>query len=410
MATQTADEWQTNLVRSPGQRTLLCCSRSAGKSSASAALALSEAVSSPGSLALILSPSERQSGETMLKVLSYYAAARRPVATAKETGLELRLANGSRVVALPGTERTVRTYNSVTLLIIDEAARVEDELYKAVRPMLAVRDGRLLALSTPFGRTGWFYEAWQGKDGGAWDRLKVTARDVPRISPAFLEQERKSLGELWFRQEYLCDFLALEGAEWPPEYFEDASGSPLWFDTWPGGLVSRTLALDPSKGKDSKKGDYAALVELACDRQGLLWCEADLVRGRSAEWVADWTVDRAARFRPDVAGVESNQFLQLFAVLIAQSASRRGRTLPLVEIHNHAPKLVRIRRLGPYLCQRRIRFRDTPGTRLLVEQLREFPEGEHDDAPDACEMSLRLMEGLWVGAHEDQEDETVYRA
>jgi hypothetical protein len=40
---------------------------------------------------------------------------------------------------------------------------------------------------------------------------------------------------------------------------------------------------------------------------------------------------------------------------------------------------------------RRLRFMaNSPGTRLLVEQLQEFPIGDHDDGPDALEMALRL--------------------
>jgi hypothetical protein len=95
-------------------------------------------------------------------------------------------------------------YSSVALLVIDEASRVDDALYGAMRPMLAVSRGRLLALSTPFGRRGWFYEAWQG--GGDWERVRVTAEQCPRIAADFLAGERQALGERWFRQEYLCSF------------------------------------------------------------------------------------------------------------------------------------------------------------------------------------------------------------
>src|SRR5205823_14964600 len=121
-----------------------------------------------------------------------------------ESALQLELANGSRIVALPGQEGTIRAYSSVRLLVVDEASRVPDALYYAVRPMLAVSRGRLVALSTPFGRRGWFHEAWHGAE--AWERVKVTAHECPRISPAFLAEERRVLGERWFRQEYLTGF------------------------------------------------------------------------------------------------------------------------------------------------------------------------------------------------------------
>jgi hypothetical protein len=120
--------------------------------------------------------------------------------------LQLELVNGSRIVALPGKEQTIRGYAGVDLLVIDEASRVMDELYYSVRPMLAVSGGRLLALSTPFGKRGFFYQEWT--DGGSdWHRTKITAHEVPRITPAFLEEERRAMGDWWFQQEYLCEFV-----------------------------------------------------------------------------------------------------------------------------------------------------------------------------------------------------------
>jgi hypothetical protein len=108
------------------------------------------------------------------------------------------------VVSLPGEERTIRGYSGVNLLVIDEAARVPDALYYSVRPMLAVSGGSLVALSTPFGKRGWFYEEWGGSN--AWERVKVTAAECPRIPADFLAEERLSLGDRWYRQEYECSF------------------------------------------------------------------------------------------------------------------------------------------------------------------------------------------------------------
>jgi hypothetical protein len=107
-------------------------------------------------------------------------------------------------VGLPGTEATVRGFSAVSLLLVDEAARVSDELYLAIRPMLAVSEGTLWLMSTPFGKRGFFYEAWAS--GGEWERFQVTAYECPRISYKFLEEERTAMGERWFRQEYLCEF------------------------------------------------------------------------------------------------------------------------------------------------------------------------------------------------------------
>lgn len=204
MAGMTADAWQGKLLTAPPPRTLVLCSRQAGKSTVAAALALLVALTQPAALVLLLSPSLRQSGELFRKVSDVYRSAGRPVAASQESALRLELANGSRIVSLPGTEGTIRGFSGVALLIIDEAARVPDELYLAVRPMLAVSRGVLIALSTPFGKRGWFYTEWTGP--GDWERIRIPATDCPRISREFLDDERRALGPRWFAQEYLCSF------------------------------------------------------------------------------------------------------------------------------------------------------------------------------------------------------------
>ena len=198
------DPWQRQCLTSVNTRKLLLASRQSGKSRVAAALALHTALIRPNSPILLLSPSIRQSGELFRKVVELYDALHRPMPVISRTALRLEFANGSRVLSLPGTEGTIRGFSGVSLLIIDEAARVADSLYYAVRPMLAVSRGHLVALSTPFGKRGWFHDAWHGDE--AWERVRITADQCPRITPEFLAEERKSLGERWFNQEFMCDF------------------------------------------------------------------------------------------------------------------------------------------------------------------------------------------------------------
>ena len=203
-----ADPWQQELLLSTDRQVLLNCSRQAGKSRTVSALTLHTALFTPNSLSLILSPSQRQSAEIFRKVMEGYNALRRPIKATYETQLKLELENGSRIVCLPGREETIRSFGGVALLVIDEAARVSDDLYRSVRPMLAISQGRLIALTTPFGQRGWFYREWDGD--GAWKRVKITWDKCPRITPEFIAQEMQSLGENWVRQEYRCEFTALE--------------------------------------------------------------------------------------------------------------------------------------------------------------------------------------------------------
>jgi hypothetical protein len=203
-ANLTPDDWQHQVLASTMAQILLLCSRQAGKSTVAGALAVRAALLQPNALVLVLSPSLRQSGELFRKVLAHFNALGRPVPVHGESALRIEFGNGSRVVSLPADEGTIRGFSGVTLLIIDEAARVMDDLYCAVRPMLAVSQGKLIALSTPFGQRGWFYEAWRSDE--AWERIRVTADECPRITKEFLAEEKRAIGERWYRQEYFCSF------------------------------------------------------------------------------------------------------------------------------------------------------------------------------------------------------------
>lgn len=215
------DDWQRDLLRGHDSRILLLASRQAGKSQVAAGLALKQALLYPGSLVLLLSPTLRQSGELFKdKVKRLYNALGRPVATVQESALTMELANRSRIVSLPGDEATIRGYSGAKLLILDEASRIPDELYRTVRPMLATSKGKLAALTTPWGQRGWFFEAWHSVE--PWKRVRITVDMVPRIDPAFLEEEKASLGEKFYAQEYLCSFESVVGALFTEEVIQNA--------------------------------------------------------------------------------------------------------------------------------------------------------------------------------------------
>jgi hypothetical protein len=207
------DPWQVTVLESPAPRMLLNCCRQAGKSTVVAMLALTEALWVPGTKVLLLSRSFRQSNELFGIVVSNHRRLGAPMKF-RQNNHELTLTNESRIVCLPCREDTIRGYSHVNLLIIDEAARVPDDLYRAVRPMLAVSAGRLICLSTSYGKRGFFYDCW-ARGGADWERVEIPASQVSRIRPEFLEAERRGLGEACFRQEYFCSFEALEGLVYP---------------------------------------------------------------------------------------------------------------------------------------------------------------------------------------------------
>jgi hypothetical protein len=223
------DPWQAEVLRGQSKRVLMLCARQTGKSQVAAAMALYEALYHPGALILLLSPTLRQSQELFKKVMAFYQTADLPmVAPEHESALRMELPNGARVISLPGTEETIRGYSGARLLVIDEAARVDDGLYFAVRPMLAVSRGRMVCLTTPFGKRGFFYTEWTSDR--AWSRTKIVASECPRISPEFLAEELAVMGQWWWNQEYACN---------PPQapiWMGDFSSQPIG-DVHPGDTV-----------------------------------------------------------------------------------------------------------------------------------------------------------------------------
>jgi len=223
------DPWQLEVLRTNHGRICLNCCRQSGKSTIAAAMALHTALYKEPALVLLLSPSLRQSSELFRKVLSLYSKIALEAPSEAESALRLELTNGSRIVSLPGKEATVRGYSGVDLLVVDEAARTGDDLYRSVRPMIAVSEGRLVLLSTPFGKRGFFYETWV--DGNPeWLRFRITAEECPRISKEFLEEERQTLGPWWFSQEYCCTFEEAETSPFSAEFVRAAFSEEC--ETW----------------------------------------------------------------------------------------------------------------------------------------------------------------------------------
>ncbi len=215
------DDKQTAVLRSNSRQLILNCSRQWGKSTISSILALHQAYFHPKSLVLVVSPTLRQSGELIRKVTNYLPLIGIRKKSDGVNALSLELPNGSRIVGLPGRDGTIRGFSGTSLLIIDEASQVADSLYRSVRPFLAAsKNGRLVMMSTPYGTRGFFWEEWERGDN--WERLQTPANECPRIDPDFLERERKSMGESWFRQEYLCHFLENENTYLPREWVEAA--------------------------------------------------------------------------------------------------------------------------------------------------------------------------------------------
>jgi hypothetical protein len=198
----TPSKWQEDFLRAPrGSSLLVLTARQVGKSTVAAWAMAHTAIFMPGSLSVVACPSLRQSGEALRKVRDTLLKC--AVRLTSDSGDGLELANGSRVLALPGSDDTVRGLTVNGHIIADEAARLTPELISALSPMRArCPDAKLAMLSTAWSRTDPFWAAWESSEN--WIRIKATVDDDPTLLPAdFLANERAKHGEDAYKREYL---------------------------------------------------------------------------------------------------------------------------------------------------------------------------------------------------------------
>jgi hypothetical protein len=200
------DLHQEAVLNCNARRVILNCSRQWGKSTVVAAKAVHTAYTQPGSLIVVVSPTLRQSGEFLKKAGAFlWRLGMKPKGDGSNR-VSAQLPNGSRIVGISDVHDTNRGFSAASMLIFDEAAQISDEMYRAMRPLLAASGGAVWLLSTPYGKSGFFYDEWISGDN--WTRFTVKATDCPRIPQDFLEQERRDLGPDYFEQEYMCHFFA----------------------------------------------------------------------------------------------------------------------------------------------------------------------------------------------------------
>jgi len=200
---------------------------------------------------------------------------------------------------------------------------------------------------------------------------------------------RSEVGRVGFDSEW-NGIPGVEGAnEWPAEYFDRPE---FYFEQWPDGMVASVLALDPSKGA-TDTSDYQANALVGVDRQGIIWIECWLNRHDVTAMVTH-TLDIARAYKPSEVVVETNATMGMMLPEFNRQLSDRQQMLPIVGLHNTEPKPVRIRGVTGYLSRGLIRVRNTHGGRMLVDQWRDFPNAEFDDACDAVSIALRRLEEM----------------
>ncbi len=375
------DPWQCDLLTSSHKRIILNCARQSGKSTIVAILALHHALLNPGALVAVVSPSQRQSTELLRKVSDFYRQLGQPGGSVADSATTLELRNGSRIIALPGSEPSIRGFTA-SLVLIDEAAQVSEEIYHSIRPSLAVSGGRLTLLSTPRGKRGIFWRAWDQEPN--WKKVKVTADQCPRITKEFLDDERRALGP-WFAQEYFCEFIQEEGSIFKEEWvqFYDPALLPYWdsiIQSW------------DTAGTKSASSDY--VVGQVWARIGADFYLLDQVRGR-------WDFDETVQAIEAMASKWPQSFAKIIEAqpLGAALCSHLKHKIPgMIPIHVKDSKQQRALNCLPLWQSKNVYLPRPDDGRYAwvyeyVQELTNFPSGEHDDQVDATTLALNQLQG-----------------
>lgn len=247
------DAQQERLLGEARQKVILNCARQWGKSTMAAAMAVWRALCQDGCLVLMASPSRKQSGEFVRKVEGFLRRLEIPVRRYNQMGDSVLLPNGSRIVGLPANEATSRGFSGAVLVMIDEAARMSEDMYAAVTPSMCKEWPELWYMSTPKGREGTFYKTWMDTADQEWLRLRVPATECARYPKEYLERMRKGLNERKFAQEYLCQFGDLEGALFRGEWIERAMKKDFGaMEFWRPGHLTALLPMHVDVGRGQR--------------------------------------------------------------------------------------------------------------------------------------------------------------
>lgn len=233
--------WQAAVIDSHHKRKHINGARQAGKSTIISSKPCHRARFFPGSLSIILAATEKQAVEDMERVKDFMSRDPDYPEIVRDSDSLVELANKSRILVVPATEKAARGYSSPDIIMLDEDSRIDDMVYKSgVRPMLTDNEKcEVCAISTPNGRLGHFFSASRSQ---RWERYLIRSpweidEDAVRLQPArdenvfkleqatqgvqgyysprhaIAEEQQENLeemGVLMYRQEYLCEYVEPE--------------------------------------------------------------------------------------------------------------------------------------------------------------------------------------------------------
>ncbi len=208
------DEWQLSYMKAaPRQdRIAIAASRQSGKSTATALFVGYCLIFYPGIQVLVASKSLRQASAYIDKVREAVLAVIPRKSMPQLNRLSMELPNGSTIISIPTAQPDAGRGFSPQLMVLDEAAFAPEALFTAMNPSIAATHGAMHMISSPNGRQGRFFEAFEGESVDVYWSLRVTWHDCPRMTQEQMDRERKAMGDFAFRQEFLSEFLTPLGA------------------------------------------------------------------------------------------------------------------------------------------------------------------------------------------------------
>ncbi|MDO4587371.1 MAG: phage terminase large subunit [Planctomycetia bacterium] len=204
-----------------------------------------------------------------------------------------------------------------------------------------------------------------------------------------LMRSRLESGEQTFLREKQNSPINYDLCEFSEKYFEHN----IWCNALPKEFVVSALALDPSKGKEASYCDYTAFVYVVLGNDDIFYVDSNICKQQLSEMI-EHSIQLLKKYNPDLFGIETNQFQELIKVELEKKLHENELYhIQPYPILNKTNKTFRIRRLEPYLSANKLRFlTKSKSNQLLIEQLKYFPLGDHDDGPDALEMAVRMIE------------------
>lgn len=379
-------EYQHRFIESKARNVALVGGRGVGKTRTGAHRILLHALREPGSYGVV-APTYTMLEDLDWAMVLQMADIMRIHIKPTKSAMRMQVANRS-IIRFRSADQPKRLRGlSVHGLWIDEGGEIAEEAFKVLIP--TVREGSHPWLATtlsPKGTQHWTYRRFgpeaRRKNTEVIDRIPTDSNIfLDEMVRADLHADLDGTG-VWARQELGGEWVDPDDVEWAAQHW----GEWVLVDSLPHQrLTRRVIAVDPSLGH-GPKSDYSAIVAVGV-ADGLLWVEADLARRPPHQLIAD-TLVMADRWRPNAVGMEAVAFQE---VLVQELIRQRQVPWPVFGIKQDASKPMRIRRLGPAIIRRELRIADTPGGRLLYQQLRSWPMADHDDGPDALEMAIRLL-------------------